>query len=304
MVKSPFPQNIKHIAIIAPAGPAKPEDIQRASDILGSLGVKATVMPNVFCGSDAKYLSANIDGRVSDIHACWKDESVDLIFCARGGFGSAHLLSSIDWSLLRSREIPLLGFSDITALHLAMLKMGVGAPIASYTAKDLKDMIEDDYTAEALKRALFGRGNELKEFMLPAGRRLKTLKQGSISAPVIPANLTVLASMAGTAFIPDMSGMILLLEDINEPVYKLDRCLTQLAQANVLNRCSGLIFGSFYGCGNAKDREMLYMETARSINGPVFSGFPFGHSLPFAALKVGAEITISKDGRILCWTQK
>lgn len=297
MIYNPFPESVKRVAVAAPSGPPERSRIDKACKFMKKLGIDPVLGPNVFEKSSSGYLSADTEKRVSDLHEFWEDKSIDLIFCARGGFGSAHLLPLLDWKKLCSRNIPLLGFSDITALHLAMLKNKAGIPVASYTAKDFDRIIKDEYTSKMLKRALSGQ-KRLKALPLPEGSKILIINPGKAKGPAVPANLATLVSMTGTDFMPDLKGCVLLLEDISEPVYKLDRYLTQLRLSGVISAISGLIFCGFKDCGKAKDRTRLFKETAQYVNGPVISGFPFGHSLPFAAIKCGSDIEIKEDGRI------
>jgi muramoyltetrapeptide carboxypeptidase len=135
---------------------------------------------------------------------------------------------------------------------------------------------------------------------LPKNCNISILKEGKAKGPATPVNLATMVSLIGSDFMPDLAGSVLLLEDISEPVYKLDRYLSQLRFSGILSGISGLIFGGFKDCGKAKGRERLFKETAQYVNGPVISGFPFGHSLPFAAIKCGSDIEVKRNGDILC----
>lgn len=296
MMNSPFPDNIRHIAIAAPAGPPCPEKIKKSSSSLRSLGLKVTVMPNVFKGTEEKYLAADIASRISDIHACWQDKSVDLLLCARGGYGSAQLLPHLDWKLIKSRKLPVLGYSDITALHMAMCVNNAGIPIASPMADKFDEVLKDEYTVESISNVL--NGKDPLVFEAPPKFRIEVIKSAGCSAPVIPANLTILVSLAGTPYFPDLSEKILLIEDIGEKVRQLDRAMTQLRLAGVLEKCSGLIFGGFTKCGSRRERDAVFGKFASYVNGPVLSGFPFGHFLPMKALRWNTILKIESNGRI------
>lgn len=297
MLENPFTPDIKHIAVAAPAGPPDKSRIKDSCELLNSFGIKVSVMPNVFAGAEEDYLSANIEKRVCDIHKCWQDESIDLLLSARGGYGSAQLLPHLDWKLLESRPLPVLGYSDITALHLAMFRKKAGIPIASPMTDKFVDVLKDDYTVKHIRRAL-STGLKKELLSIPEGFKLKVIKKGCALAPVIPSNLTVLVSLCGSPYIPDFKGKILLLEDINEEVRKLDRALTQLRISGVFDKCAGVIFGGFRKCGGHKTRENLFRNFAEYINGPVLYGFPFGHFLPMAAIRFGTRMSITDSGSI------
>jgi muramoyltetrapeptide carboxypeptidase len=297
MIYNPFPKYVKRAGIAAPAGPPDRKKLEKALRLMEKLGIEAVPGSNVFAGSSASYLSADAEKRASDLHKFWLDKSIDIIFCARGGFGSMHLLPLLDWEIMKSRELPLLGFSDITALHLTMLKKKVGVPITSYSAVELDNITKDEYTSKMLKKALSS-SKKLAALPFPKGCKISIIKPGKAKGPAIPANLATLASILGTEFMPDLEGCVLLLEDISEPVYKLDRYLTQLRLSGILSKISGLIFCGFKDCGKAGERARLFKETAQYVNGPTLSGFPFGHKLPFAAIICGSDIEIKENGKI------
>ena len=183
-----FPKTIRHVAIISPAGPADRARIEAGVALLHRWGLKVTVMPHVFSGAREGYLSASTSERLADLHACWHDTGIDLVICARGGFGSAHLLPEIDWRLLRSRPLPLIGYSDITALHLAMLKMHAGIPVAAPMAAKLHEaFIENqfaDYTAGYCRAAMLGLPAQIKS--PDGGNPVRIIKPGSVDALQLP----------------------------------------------------------------------------------------------------------------------
>lgn len=295
---NPFPENIRHIAIVSPAGEPQKSAVYNACGKIDEMGIRSTIMPNVFARSKGKSLPSSIESRVSDIHECWKDSSIDLILSARGGYGSARILESLDWDLLRRRKVPFLGYSDITALHLAMLRKNVGIPVSSPVAAEFSAAIEDEFTANSLYRALLF-STDLYPLIMPLKSDIRIIKRMETEGKVLPVNLTVLTSLMGTPCFPELEGCILLIEDINEPVYKIDRCLTQLKSGGVLSKCSGLLFGNFRRCGNKKDKEKIFAEFAEFVNGPVISGIPFGHCFPRISLCFGTKIKISSNGDIL-----
>lgn len=299
MTYNPFPDNIKHIAVVAPAGGEKKRaDIENAKKTLESLEKKVTLMPNISAGSEFDFLSAPEEKRVSDIHAAWQDDSVDLIFALRGGYGSVQLLNSLDWTLLRKRKIPFLGYSDITGLMLAFYKMGVGIPIVTDSFSKISKILECEFSCKWLKNALSEEKNKPEKLSYPKGFRKIVIKKGAVKASLIPTNMTLLSSLIGTDFMPDLSGKLLLLEDLNELPYELDRILNQLLMTGVLQKISGLIFGQFKGCGYRKDREKIFAKYAEFVNGPVISGVPHGHTLPMWVLKYDAMISINSNSEI------
>jgi muramoyltetrapeptide carboxypeptidase len=295
-----FPKTIKHVAIISPAGPADRARIESGVALLHGWGLKVTVMPHVFSGALEVYLSASVAGRLADLHACWNDDDIDLVICARGGFGAAHLLPEIDWKLLRSRPLPLIGYSDITALHMAMLKMHAGIPVAAPMAAKLHEaFIKDqfaEYTAGYCRAAMHGMPMEIKN--PDGGNPARIVKPGSIEALPLPANLAVMVTLCGTEYFPDVADRVLILEDLNEPPYRIDRYLTQLKQAGILSQCAGIAFGDFLDCGTNNELQLIFHKAAEAVNGPVITGFPFGHGLPIASVRTDRRIRITESGTV------
>ncbi len=299
MKNNPFPPHIRKVAVIAPAGREGQDSIMAGCSILNAFGIETLIMPHVFAGSSEGYLAAGVDARLADLLQCWCEKDVDLILCSRGGFGSAHLLPYIDWQLLRSRPLPLVGYSDITALHMAMYAKNCGPLIAAPMCARIKDLSHDDYTFYHYARAL--QENAVPEKLVrPDGTtNLQVLKPGTASASLFAVNLSVAVTLCGTPFMPDLTGHILMLEDVSEPVYRLDRYLTQLSQCGVFGKLGGLMFGTFKECGTAEEREVLFRRIAGEIPGPVVAGFPFGHTFPFVSIRQGRRVTINADGTVV-----
>jgi len=296
-MKNPFPGSINHIGIISPSGPINKETVLDTCKLLRKFGIKITVMPHVHGSSKVEYLAADIADRLDDLHNCWKNRSINLVLAARGGYGSAQLLPYIDWDLLKSRDLPLLGYSDITALHLAMLAKNAGVPVASPMIRQLPKALGDGFSDKWLTKAL-STDTAPEKLVLCNKAKLRIIKKGTASAPVIPVNLTMLNSLLGTSYIPDLTGKILLIEDVKEPTYKLDRCLTQLRLAGIPGKLAALLIGDFRYCGNSRQREELFVDFATSVNGPVISGLPFGHRLPMLCLRYGSIIHITSNAEL------
>ncbi len=292
-----FPENIKHVALVAPAGRVSAEQVAAGRKLLENADLKVTVMAQAFSSpAELPWLAGTVRNRVDDLHRCWQDDSIDLVMAIRGGSGAAQLLPYLDWELLRSRSLPFIGYSDISALHLAMLKFGVSMPIVAPMSGKLAEALAGE-GAQMTRRYLY-------QALLPSppaeilAEDLTVLKTGSVCGRVIVSNLTVLCSLCGTPYLPDFNETILLLEDINEPPYRLERCLTQLQLCAVLKQCRGVIFGSFTSCGSDAEIAAIQQKYADCINGPVVAGFPFGHTFPMVSLRNGSAIQIDNNGRV------
>ena len=273
--------------VISPAAGLEPADFDAGLAALEKLGFAVKVFPHA--RGKSGYLSASAEERAADLAAAWSDDSIDAILCGRGGFGSAHLLPMLDWKRMKQRQLPLLGYSDITALHLAMDKFGVGRCV---TAPMLKSFAEiDEESLKALVSVLYKDNHAFRgvEELTPAP---------NFSGRPLAGNLTVMASLLGTPYFPSPEGRVLFLEEVGEPLYRIDRLLTQLEQAGVFRVCAGVVFGSFTD-GDFTDAELreLLFRVIKAAGKPAVTGFPFGHQLPFRALDFSALVTV-RNGKI------
>lgn len=272
--------------IVSPAGPISPEDFDAGLAALEKLGFGVKEFPHA--RGKAGYLSAPAEARAEDLSAAWFDPEVDAILCSRGGFGSAHLLPLLDWRKMKERRMPLLGFSDITALHLAMDKLGVGRPIAAPMLNLISELDADSLGVflRVLKR-------EDSEF-----GGVEQLTGGAFYGRPLAGNLTVMASLLGTPYFPDPTDRVIVLEEVGEVMYSIDRLLTQLDQAGVFAACAGVVFGKFTeGDFTGDELRELLLGVVKSARKPVVLGCQFGHKLPFHAIDFSAHWVV-KDGKI------
>lgn len=294
-LSSIFPKDIRSIAVVSPASqPKKKEIIDFAEEFEKKTGIKVKLSKNIFATQNGK-LPASEKLRLADLNAAICDTEIDLILCSRGGYGSAQLLEGIKWDILRERNLPILGYSDITAIHLAMLAKKAGVPISSPMANKFFRCAKYSLVLKTLARALTPADTPRQVYSFPDS---KILKRGARRGKVIPANLAVLCSFIGTKYLPDLANCILLIEDIAEEEYKIDRMLTQLELAGILNSLSGLLFGSFTRCGNQATLRKIFAKFTKQVNGPVLSGIPFGHIQKRICLRFGQEIEILSNGAI------
>ncbi len=292
-LENPFPETIRHVAIVSLAGKPRKEAVSATCGLLKEFGIRTTVMPNVMAPELGTKLPSSCELRISDFNRALKEKSVDMIISSRGGYGSAQLLDKIDWPLLKKRNIPVLGYSDITAFHLAMFAKKAGTAISSPMLFELPRALKHPLTWNSLHRS-FDNGSR-KIFPLADKFKMNVIRRGCASGKIIPANLCVLTTMLGTSYQPSFKGTILLVEDLYEPVYKIDRYLTHLQLAGVLDDISGLLFGSFKRCGNDKERMKIFAKFAKHVKGPVISGIPFGHIKRRLCLRFGAKARIDND---------
>ena len=277
-----FPENFT-IAAISPAGKASPETVDAGIKVLQQLGAKVKVMPNVLKGNpEWSYLSATDAERCADLEAAWLDPEVDMLWAVRGGYGCVRLLPMLDWEKLSRRPNMLLaGFSDITAMHWAMSAKNCGIPMALPMFSFLKNI--DEYSLQSLA-GVFQKKN--CEFKLPA------LREGVISGLPLPGNLTVAASLCGTAYFPDTTDKILILEEVGEHPYRIDRTLHQLLLNNAFKKCAGIVFGKISSSGNPDEIMAVLKGFTSKVDVPVYYGLEYGHELPFVSLRSDRIITV------------
>lgn len=275
------------IALVAPAGRISREKFGEGLACLRELsGGEVRVMPHVFMDYGVSYLSASAEDRAADLMSAWLDPEVTAIVCVRGGFGSAQLLDLLDWDALKVRpDMPVIGYSDITALHFGMVAKGVGIPVVAPMIGTLPEALHSSYTCQMFQAMTSGKSYEL-EAALEYGE-FNVIKPGDVSGKLLAGNLAVAVTLCGTPYFPDVSDRILLFEDLNEPLYKLDRYFTQLEMCGILQSCRGLLLGQFSDCASPEDLDALFERVAAKVNGPVISNIPFGHSYPLASLICG-----------------
>lgn len=289
----PFPDTIKKIGICTPSKLVDPDRITAATALLDRWGIAYTLAPNALTAGEEDYFAADAATRAADFNTLLRDESIDLILCSRGGYGAAYLLPLIDWDLLKKRNLPVIGYSDVTALHLAMLSRHAGRPIAARMAAHLPDIAADPFSCDSMRAAIAG-DTENTASLHPVNSSVIS----SVTGDFVPVNLTVLASLCGSPWLPDWSGKILAVEDVDEEPRKIDRMLLQLDLAGIPDKISALVFADFSGdCGSPEERERIFRRVAERHPGlPVFAGLNFGHALPSLSFAVGSPVTIRKDG--------
>lgn len=275
-----FGNRIQTVGIAAPASPCDPRKLKSAVEFLKQLGLEVVSGKYLFEKSSFSYLSADDSRRAEDFNSLAENNSVDAILCVRGGYGTPRILDKINYNILKERNLPVIGFSDITALHLAMISRNAGRCVASQMALRIPEAFESRSTLSGMKRVyslLSGKSGQFRK----TGRTLAALNgKQHASGGVIPLNLTLASALCGTDYMPSMSGRIVVLEEIGEPVRKIDRMLNQLLYSGFFNNVSAVVFAQFTDCGSALERNRLFRDFAERVECPVYSGLAYGHALP------------------------
>jgi len=274
------------IGIISPAGPVDESELQPGLELLESSGLRIHVAPHVYDRHD--YLAGDDEARLSDLHAMFQDREIKAIFCARGGYGTLRLLDKIDYDLIREHPKIIVGYSDITALLMAINKKTGLVTFHGPMVRGLSAL--HDNSRESLFRLISS--NQPVSFSPMAGNPLIA---GRTTGPLIGGNLSLICHLIGTPFLPSLDGCILFIEDRGEPPYRLDRMLTHLLLAGQLNKIAGLIGGEFIECGDNSAIDNLLNTLASDLDIPLIIRFPVGHSLTNRTLPLGinAEIDTS-----------
>jgi muramoyltetrapeptide carboxypeptidase len=233
------------------------------------------------------YLAGSDDERLAELEAALADPSTKAVVCARGGYGLTRILGRLGDAPLRRAPKPIVGFSDVTALHAFAARAGV-ASIHGPVVGQLGELPFDD--ADALFALL-----ESAEPPPPLDG-LRALHPGAADGRLMGGNLEVLSRLAGTALQPDLRGAVLLLEDVGERPYRMDRSLTQLELAGALEGVAGVVLGDFVSCaerdGSPPSAEEVLVERLGRRGVPILSGAPVGHGARNRALPLGARVRL------------
>jgi muramoyltetrapeptide carboxypeptidase len=276
------------IGLLCPAGPVREmEHLYAGVRLIKAMGFKVKVQG--IAEPRQGYLADSDAQRAGNLHALWADEEVRAVLAIRGGYGCLRLMPLLDMDLFRDHPKFLIGFSDVTVLLNGLLHqaglVSLHGPVATSLARS------DEASVASLFTLLTG---DFPERIRPKG--LEILRAGTGKGRLIGGNLTSLVHLLATPWDRDWDGCILLLEDTNEPMYRLDRMLTQLALAGRLERLAGLLLGSFDAGNNDQAAALRLQEAvwARVVElagpgYPIWAAFPSGHQNKNLTLPIGME---------------
>ncbi len=289
------------VGLIAPASaPPDPKDIDRAVATLEEMGFKPKL--GLHARKRRGFVAGNDRERASDVMRMFADRKVKGIVCLRGGYGTARLLPLLDYQIIRNNPKVFAGFSDITSLLCAFLAKSNlltfhGPMAASQFAKTDYPAFSRDRFVEMITKPVAG-GGICKGY---AKKTVEILRPGKASGELIGGNLSVLCTLIRTPFEPSFRGRILFFEDVDEKPYRIDRMLTHLLNAGVLQQVAGIAVGVSPGCDDPKAKntreyrqtlEDVLKERLLPLKIPVVIGLPFGHGPFHATLPVGGRATL------------
>ena len=277
------------ISLIAPSSPFDAALYDKGRLILEAAGYETSPGRNIFIQNG--YLAGTDIQRVQDLNDAFLNPAVEAILCIRGGYGCGRLLPWLNFPALSKTPKIFIGHSDITFLHLALVGK---AGWVTFHGPNLSGMAEEPERADSVLNLLSGTAEfawQLEES--------RVLRHGQAVGPVVGGNLTCLAHLVGTPYLPDMKGALLLIEDCGEALYRLDRIMNHLKLAGILPSLGGILLGEFTNCAdNGKICEMV-MEHVAFYDFPVVNGLPFGHGRRNEAIPLGAPFLLDTHERVL-----
>ena len=281
------------VALVSPSGPLRnATEVAHAVAAAQSLGWETVVGTHAL--SRDGYFAGHDAERAADLLAAIRDPSIDGIWCLRGGYGAARLLPALSVELIRASPKALLGYSDITALHALWQRAG----LVSFHAPTARTVLTE-FTRESLVKTVVdggdGCGQAVGCTVLRGGRAVGRLAGG---------NLALVASLCGTPWAINFRDAIVVLEDINEATYRVDRMLTQLRLAGTFDGCVAIAFGHCTDCVETTDDgsrtlDAVVGECADTLGVPALLGIPLGHIPDQWTIPLGALATIDAEARML-----
>ncbi len=286
-----------HVRIVAPAGPLPAELLEAGVGILRSWGLVVSVAPgSLDTHSDLGYLAGRDVDRAAALTEAWCDPDVDAVLCARGGYGCLRILDLLDWdAIAAARPKVFAGSSDVTALHHALnSRLGLVTLFSPMIASAA--FTADPVAAEGLRASLFE-----PETLPPIGTaRAGALVAGRAGGITFGGNASLLAALLGTpGLAPPPPGAILLLEDVTEDPYRLDRIVTQLLRAGWFDEVAGIALGSWTSCGDLADVRTVMLDRLAGLGVPVGWELGFGHCAGQATVPLGVPAELDADAGTL-----
>ena len=295
------------VAVVAPSGPNDPGLVAAGCQVLAGWGLAVEVAPNALAGHpDLGYLAGGDASRADDLQRAWLDPEIEAVLCARGGYGAQRIADQLDWAAMAAVPPKIFtGFSDITALHEAFA-VRLGVPTLHAPNVGGGSFTTRPEAQQGLRRALFD--PDCPDARVLACDGGEWLVPGRAAGVTAGGNLSLLATGLGTADGRQaagsgggFAGCILLLEDVHEECYRLDRMLTQLLRAGALDGVAGIALGTWVDCGPAEAVRQVMRDRLGGLGVPVAWGLGFGHLAPQPTVPLGVPAELdSGAGTLTC----
>ena len=282
------------VGIVAPAGHFDQDIFEKGIAVLADMGFAPVFDDRLFEKNGA--FSGSDAHRAAQVNRLFADPDIKAVLCARGGYGALRILSLLDFDGIRKNPKSLIGFSDITALHAAVSAtcglVTFHGPTVTTLANATPAAREQFYSAVT---------SDDPPVIRPRNGRV--LSPGTATGPVCGGNLTTLCHLVGTPFQPDWKESILLLEDIGEALYRIDRMLTHMKLAGCFAGIAGIVLGNFRRCGKIADIESIFMDLFKDFGIPMLSGFAIGHQRSNLTIPLGLAATLDSDRKLLTFQE-
>ena len=278
---------MKTIGIIAPSGGVDENKMNSAIAFFENKGYKAKLAKNIF--DKKRYLAGSDKDKIDELQKFFEDSEIDMIISARGGYGAIRLVNQLNYDLIKKNPKPFIGFSDVTALLLMIYKKtGIITYHGPMMTSDFSEV--SSFTEKSFFEAI---NNEKLEF---DGNKI--YRAGEANGIIWGGNLATVVSLCGLDFIPN-EDFIFFAEDLNEPVYKIDKMFQQLFNINQFkNNCKAIVLGDFLNVDNPKWLEEYFYELADNLKIPVVGGFKITHNQEKITIPIG-KICYLQDSKLV-----
>ena len=303
LIKPPRLRRGDTVGLIAPGGYTSEKSIAKARANIEGLGLK--VREGQYLREVNGNYAGTVEQRLADLHAMFADPDVRMLWPIRGGSGCISLLKALDYDLIRRHPTILLGYSDITALHLAILKetglVTFHGPVASSTLSDyarehMLAVLMDPQPSYTIPMAL----DNSRRAILQPHFGMRTVHGGSATGRLIGGNLSLVAALAGTPYAADFRDSILFLEEVNEAPYRIDRWMTQLDLSTGFRKAAALMIGICDECGPEHEDVSLTLDQTFDIHLqplpiPAVTGYSIGHIRNQFTIPMGVQATLDTE---------
>jgi muramoyltetrapeptide carboxypeptidase len=282
---------------VAPAGPADPAKLETCKRRFEAMGYPVVIPKNLFRRDG--YLAGTDAERAAELNAAIRDPKIRAIFPVRGGYGLMRILEAIDYQAIRDDPKIITGYSDLTALHMAVARHSRVITFHAPMPQSALDRPEGEhaYADSCFWKLIRGEGfrDGTRVIELPEGRPAPVgLVRGKATGRLVGGNLTLICSTLGTPYAVEAAGKILLIEDTGEAPYRVDRMFAQLRLAGILDQVAGLLIGTFDQT-DVEATDVVVREHCSKLKVPVILNFPVGHTAYNAALPHGGPVEIDAD---------
>lgn len=289
-IRAPLLRPGSRVAIVAPAGPPPEELLSRGVGVLESWGLSVEVGRHVLdVHPRLPYLAGRDSDRAADLRRAWCDPGIDAVFCARGGYGCLRMVDLLDWPAMAAAGPKVfLGSSDVTALHEAIrARLGLVTLFGPMIASDLLDPVSQKHLQDMLFTPSSGQ--------VLSGPAAGTFVPGRAEGVLLGGNLSLIVAGLGAEDALDPDGAIVLLEDVTESPYRLDRLVTQLLRMGWFTGVSGIALGSWVGCGEPSEVYETLSDLLGSLGIPTVWELGFGHCAGGLTVPLGVRAALNAD---------